>query len=238
MSKNFDKQLARRQYHGRGNYFSESPSHALQYSSTATQIIVSQILPGRQYTGPSRTWQQHYDSKLVYPDANNFSEIVIITEKEQILPLGILHLLPQVPSPRNALSKSFTHPTSATYVPTYNAVVPNPPLAKFNPNIVFPNMYTTSSIHAGPQPSGIQVFSFGQMPTAIGPTSSGPLYSRMFSSHGRPHLVSSLSTNKKQQSSPGTSSSLVGKQLGTIAEAVFKPLLKKKSSAEKDTNEP
>ena len=93
---NFDITKAKRQAHGPGNYFSEYPATALTYSNDQRTLIFCQILPGRQYKGPLMTWPD-YDSKLVSPDQNDVSQMVIIGNKDQILPCAVIHLSQTVP---------------------------------------------------------------------------------------------------------------------------------------------
>ena len=95
---NFDLSKARRSQHGVGNYFSEYPDVALQYSDQRNKIILCKLLPGRQYRGYNCDWPYH-DSKLVNPSMtsgnqsqNNISEMVIIKNSRQILPFCIIHL--------------------------------------------------------------------------------------------------------------------------------------------------
>ena len=89
LQENFDINKAHRQAHGRGNYFSEFPATALTYSDQKA-LIFCKILPGKQYKGPNMTWDG-YDSKLVAPDQNDVSQMVIIQNKDQILPCGVIH---------------------------------------------------------------------------------------------------------------------------------------------------
>ena len=77
--------------HGPGNYFSEYPSTALGYSNDRKHLIFCQILPRRQYKGGSHSWPNH-DSKLVSPDSNDVSQMVIIQDKNQILPYCVINL--------------------------------------------------------------------------------------------------------------------------------------------------
>lgn len=88
---NFDVNMARRQAHGPGNYFSEYPSTALGYSNDGKHLIFCQILPGRQYKGGGNSWSG-FDSKLVSPGANDVSQMVIIQDKNQILPYCVINL--------------------------------------------------------------------------------------------------------------------------------------------------
>ena len=74
-----------------GIYFSEFPATALKYSSDQKTLIFCKILPGKQYKGPNMSWEG-YDSKLVSPDKNDVSQMVIIQNKDQILPCGVIHL--------------------------------------------------------------------------------------------------------------------------------------------------
>ena len=90
LQENFDMNKALRQAHGRGNYFSEFPSTALNYSHDKKTLIFCKILPGKQYKGRNMTWEGH-DSKLVDPDKNDVSQMVIIQNKDQILPCGVIH---------------------------------------------------------------------------------------------------------------------------------------------------
>ena len=91
LQENFDMNKALRQAHGRGNYFSEFPSTALNYSHDKKTLIFCKILPGKQYKGRNMTWEGH-DSKLVDPDKNDVSQMVIIQNKDQILPCGVIHI--------------------------------------------------------------------------------------------------------------------------------------------------
>ena len=91
LRENFDVTKAKRQVHGPGIYFSEFPATALKYSSDQKTLIFCKILPGKQYKGPNMSWEGH-DSKLVSPDKNGVSQMVIIQNKDQILPCGVIHL--------------------------------------------------------------------------------------------------------------------------------------------------
>ena len=91
LQENFDMNKALRQAHGRGNYFSEFPATALNYSHDKKTLIFCKILPGKQYKGRNMTWEGH-DSKLVDPDKNDVSQMVIIQNKDQILPCGVIHI--------------------------------------------------------------------------------------------------------------------------------------------------
>ena len=95
---NFDLTKARRSQHGVGNYFSEYPHMAVEYSDTKNKIILCKLLPGRQYRGVDYDWP-NYDSKLVNvsmnsrsPSQNNSSDMVIIKNNQQILPYCVIHL--------------------------------------------------------------------------------------------------------------------------------------------------
>ena len=80
---------ARRQAHGPGNYFSEYPDTSLGYGAG---LIFCSILPGREYLGPAMSWPEHH-SKLVAPDtAAGYSQMVIIQDKDQILPHCVINL--------------------------------------------------------------------------------------------------------------------------------------------------
>ena len=87
---NFDITKAKRQLHGAGNYFSEYPNTALGYSDDAKHLIFCKILPGRQYKGTAMSWPDH-ESKLVLPNSEDYSEMVIIQDKDQILPICVLN---------------------------------------------------------------------------------------------------------------------------------------------------
>ena len=89
---NFDITKSKRHDHGLGEYFQVYPAAALKDSNDQKTLIVCQILPGRKYIGPSTTWPE-YDSKLVYVDENDFSQMVIIGDNEQILPCAVIHLV-------------------------------------------------------------------------------------------------------------------------------------------------
>ena len=87
---NFDISKAKRQLHGAGNYFSEYPNTALGYSDDNKHLIFCKILPGRQYKGRGMSWPDH-ESKLVLPNSEDYSEMVIIQDKDQILPICVLN---------------------------------------------------------------------------------------------------------------------------------------------------
>ena len=87
---NFDISKAKRQLHGAGNYFSEYPNTALGYSDDYKHLIFCKILPGRQYKGTGMSWPEH-ESKLVLPNSEDYSEMVIIQDKDQILPICVLN---------------------------------------------------------------------------------------------------------------------------------------------------
>ena len=90
MKENFDSTKAQRQLHGPGNYFSEYPNTALGYSDDKKHLIFCKVLPGRQYKGAEKTWSG-FDSKLVKPNLEDYSEMVIIQDKDQILPICVLN---------------------------------------------------------------------------------------------------------------------------------------------------
>ena len=86
---NFDMKYARRQAHGPGNYFSEYPDTSLGYGAG---LIFCSILSGKEYKGSGMTWPG-YNSKVVLPDpAAGYSQMVIIQDKDQILPQCVIHL--------------------------------------------------------------------------------------------------------------------------------------------------
>ena len=91
LQKNFDVSKAVRQAHGKGNYFSEFPETALTYSDDRKQLILCEILPGLSYSGPNFTWPEH-NSKLVQPGPEGYSQMVIIEDHHQILPVAVIHL--------------------------------------------------------------------------------------------------------------------------------------------------
>ena len=92
LQENFDVSKAVRQAHGRGNYFSEFPEKALGYSDDRKQLILCEILPGLSYDGPDYTWPNH-NSKLVQPTGpEGYSQMVIIEDHNQILPVAVIHL--------------------------------------------------------------------------------------------------------------------------------------------------
>ena len=88
---NFDVKKAVRQVHGPGNYFSEYPQTALWYSDDKMHLIVAKILPGKSYKGSGLSWPK-YNSKLVKVGEGGYSEMVIIGDSSQILPVAVLHL--------------------------------------------------------------------------------------------------------------------------------------------------
>ena len=88
---NFDMSFARRQAHGPGNYFSEFPNTALGYASGARRLIFCKILPGKEYKGSDNSWPG-FDSKLVVPNQQDVSQMVIIQNKDQILPIAVINL--------------------------------------------------------------------------------------------------------------------------------------------------
>ena len=266
ITNNFDKSKLRRQFHGYGHYFSESPALALPYSYTQTDLIMVKILPGRQYKGPHRVWPQ-YDSKLVFPDLHNFSQILVVAEKDQILPCAIIHLnvpdfqIPRLyPMPLSLASQRNTTPST-----TNQLVTSSQPYPKFNPNIIFPIMRTSmsgSSLPKVSKPTGNQVLSIGN--TVMSSPSSLPVYTRNFLPNGREsqennstqsasnenrisrehRQLSTMSVGDRgnqqsystQPQMHGSRSSRVGVQLGSIAEAVFKPILKKRNAKKEDSN--
>ena len=87
---NFDMKFAVRQVHGPGNYFSEDPKTALSYSDDKKQLIVAEILPGLSYSGAALSWPQ-YDSKVVEPGKDGYSQMVIIQDSSQILPVAVIN---------------------------------------------------------------------------------------------------------------------------------------------------
>ena len=119
-----------------------------------------------------------------------------------------------------------------------------------------------SSLPKVSKPTGIQVVSIGN--TLISSPSSLPVYKRSFLPNGREsqgnystqsasnenrssredRQLSTMSVGERrnQQSystqplMQGTRSSRVGVQLGSIAEAVFKPILKKRNAKKEDSN--
>ena len=230
---NFDKTKSRRQYHGRGHYFSESPSFALPYSMSSRALILCKILTGRQYTGPLRNWP-HHDSKLVFPDINQFSQILVVGDKDQILPCAVIHLntpvnhFPTLPP----LPLSFP----VTTVSSSNLVTISPPAPTFIPNIIHPNYHIPSAFSTIPklnQASGIQKQSTNNLGIRTSSSSNVPLHVRNFSWNPGAQLSSSIPLKSNDPSSSGDQNKRVGKSLGTIAEAVFKPILKIKKSTDK-----
>ena len=94
LENNFDIKKAKRQLHGPGIYFTEYPDIALKYSNNKKQLILCKILPGRQYKGEEKFVNtEHFDSKLVNPDKNDVSEMVIIQNSEQIVPYCVINIL-------------------------------------------------------------------------------------------------------------------------------------------------
>jgi len=86
---NFDMKYAKRQAHGPGHYFSEYPDVSLGYGPG---LIFCQLLSGKEYRGTQKTWPG-FHSKLVQPaPGTGHSQMVIIQEADQILPLCLIHL--------------------------------------------------------------------------------------------------------------------------------------------------
>ncbi|OPL33588.1 hypothetical protein AM593_08322, partial [Mytilus galloprovincialis] len=77
-------------YYGRGVYFSEFPGYSMGYISGATQLLLSQVLPGNVYVCPSvihgASLQQGYDSHMS-PDKKE----LVIFNSHHILPFYIVH---------------------------------------------------------------------------------------------------------------------------------------------------
>ena len=220
---NFDKKRSRRQYHGPGHYFSECPSIALPYSLDYNVLIVCQILPGRQYKGSQNSWS-HFDSKLVYPDLDDFSQLIVVPNKDQILPCAVIYLNPvgpytQMPT-MNAVPVSF--PSTYSTVPVNVPINFNQRYGTFNPNIVFPTTHA-GAIPIVAQPTGKTIFSTPNSLNAATPPVGSNVFQRTFSIT-RSKLMASFNSNNSNQSSAGT-----GQQLPTIPEAVFRPILKRKS---------
>ena len=71
-------------------------------------LIVCQVLTGREYAGSRLNWP-HHNLKVVLPDSNKCSHMVIIGEKDQILHCAVLHLSTALP----------TIPTSVPYVASF-----------------------------------------------------------------------------------------------------------------------
>ena len=90
LNDNFDDSKIQRMVYGRGHYFSEFPKTALNHSDDKRHLIFCKILPGKQYTGLDLTWPG-FDSKLVEPDCENYSKMVVIQDKDQILPLCVFN---------------------------------------------------------------------------------------------------------------------------------------------------
>ena len=88
---NFDLRKAKRQAYGPGIYFSEYPPTALHYSHPRRHLILCKILPGNQYKGGNMSWPG-FQSKLVQPGKEDYSQMVIINESDQILPCSIIYL--------------------------------------------------------------------------------------------------------------------------------------------------
>ena len=91
VNKNFDLSKAQRQAHGRGNYFSEYPNTALTYSDDRRHLILAQILPGKSYKGSNMQWPG-FNSKLVQPASEGYSQMVIIEDNRQILPVAVINI--------------------------------------------------------------------------------------------------------------------------------------------------
>ena len=89
LKNNFDMKFAKRQAHGPGNYFSEYPDTSLGYG---TGLIFCKILPGKEYNGSDHQWPG-YQSKVVKQDKSGYSQMVIIQEKNQIIPLCYTSLI-------------------------------------------------------------------------------------------------------------------------------------------------
>ncbi|XP_028413034.1 NFX1-type zinc finger-containing protein 1-like [Dendronephthya gigantea] len=93
---NLQLSFARRQAHGRGNYFSEFPNVSLGYGDG---LILCRVLPGKEFVDSGRcNIPPGYNSKKVMPTnqpgappANASGAMIIIECSDQILPFFVIH---------------------------------------------------------------------------------------------------------------------------------------------------
>ena len=132
---NFDAAKLKRCAYGSGFYFSEFPHLALQYSSDMKTVICSEVLTGREYSGHSKSWPLH-ESKVLNCDEFGYAQFVIITDCDQILPLGTIEFSAIV--------------TSRTLYATQPPIMVHPPPPSLPPIMVppppfpVPTFYTSS----------------------------------------------------------------------------------------------
>ena len=101
MKDNFSLDKIQRTRHGFGVYFSEFPDVAINYAGGerfAGSLIMARVLIGKQIEARSCPMMQidkyickEHDSHLVNPQEDNYSQMVIIQDMDQILPQYNIH---------------------------------------------------------------------------------------------------------------------------------------------------
>ena len=123
-------------------------------SSTITII-------SREYAGSRLHWP-HHDSKVVLPDSNKCSHMVIIGEKDQILPCAVLHLSTSLPTIPTLIPYAASFPSqhnALTIPPVFvSNIIPTSPLQQFLlPMTTPPPSLQAVLVPKVHQPSGNQV---------------------------------------------------------------------------------
>lgn len=93
MKENFRIDKIKRTGYGHGIYFSEYPETSLGYGKN---LILARLLQG--YEGDATKCRNRdncaeHDSHVVQPNAQNYSQMVVIRNPDQILPMFILHVV-------------------------------------------------------------------------------------------------------------------------------------------------
>ena len=91
---NLQLSYAKRQVHGKGNYFSEFPAVSLGYGDGG--LLLCRILPGKEYIGhgdipPGYNSKKVLNAQLGAAVANTNGRMVIIDNSDQILPFFVIH---------------------------------------------------------------------------------------------------------------------------------------------------
>ena len=88
LKENLQLKYAKREAHGKGNYFSEFPDTSMGYGDA---LLLFRVLPGKEYTGPDKTWTS-FDSKKVGGDVEGFGDMLIVQDSSQFVPYAVYNL--------------------------------------------------------------------------------------------------------------------------------------------------
>lgn len=88
LKENLQLEYAKRQAHGKGNYFSEFPATSMDYGDA---LILFRVLPGKEFTGPDQIWDG-FDSKKVGGNVEGFGDMLVIRDSCQFVPYAVYHL--------------------------------------------------------------------------------------------------------------------------------------------------